>query len=171
MRAEPAPAAPKGPALPELSRQQCRVRSARADGRKGRTAVQQQLGEGSERWERTARRAEVGAGGAPGTRQRLPAARERPTEERAVPLQPMDVAAGAARAGAAARGEWPAVGRTAGGAAPVGTREERCLKGGPSSTEPCCGGAGRATQRVGRPCGISSEGQRCGRDPDAVTSE
>lgn len=114
---------------------------------------------------------EVGAEGAPGTRQRLPAAREKPTEERAVPLQPMDVAAGAARAGAAARGEWPAVGRTAGGAAPVGTREERCLKGGPSSTEPCCGGAGRAAQRVGRPCGISSEGQRCGRDPDAVTAE
>ena len=73
---------------------------------------------------------EVGAGGAPGTRQRLPAARERPTEERAVPPQPTDTPAGAARAGAAARGERPAVGRRAGGAAPVGTREERCPKGG-----------------------------------------
>ena len=89
---------------------------------------------------------EVGAGGAPGTWQRLPAARERPTEERAVPPQPTDTPAGAARAGAAARGERPAVGRRAGGAAPVGTRMERCLKGGPRGTEPCWGGAGKAAE-------------------------
>ena len=31
---------------------------------------------------------EVGAEGAPGTRQQLPAARERPTEERAIPRSP-----------------------------------------------------------------------------------
>ena len=62
---------------------------------------------------------EVGAGGAPGTRQRLPAARERPTEERAVPPQPT---------------RW---GGRAGGAASVRTRVERCPKGWPRGTEPC----------------------------------
>ena len=71
---------------------------------------------------------EVGAGGAPGTRQRLPAARERPTEELAIPPQPTDTPAGAARARAAARGD----------------RVGQCLKGVFRSMEMCWGGAWRA---------------------------
>ena len=131
MRAEPAPATTKGPALPELSRERRRVRCARADGRKGRTAV-------NSSWERGVRDGRERPRGHRGRRRRSsghtaaapcgpeeahgrashpPAAYEHCAEQISPRShggsrggrglkepQPEDTPAGAARAGAAARG-------------------------------------------------------------------
>jgi len=122
---------------------------------------------------------EVGAGGAPGTRQRLPAAWEKPTEERAVPPQPTGTAR--SRSPRAATGE-PAVRRWVrpeGAAARAGAAARRADPGSCTVRDPCGavpeGWAPRYGAVLGRcwescsvwerPRGISWEERRCGTDP------